>query len=65
MNVLINDAPHELPDAATLAEAIARIQAQPPYAAAVNKQFVPRSQHDRHALKPNDRVEIIRPVTGG
>ena len=65
MNVLINDSPKTLPDDATLADAIALIEAVPPYAAAVNRQFVPRSNHATHLLKPDDRIEVIRPVTGG
>jgi sulfur carrier protein len=65
VNVLINDAPHTLPPAATLADAIAHIKATPPYAAAVNRQFVPRSNHASHVLQPDDRIEVIRPVTGG
>ncbi|GAA4353430.1 hypothetical protein GCM10023165_43640 [Variovorax defluvii] len=65
MNVLINDSPKTLPEGATLADAIALIEAAPPYAAAVNRQFVPRSNHATHLLKPDDRIEVIRPVTGG
>jgi sulfur carrier protein len=65
MNILINDKPQTLPSGATLADALALIQATPPYAAAVNRQFVPRSNYASHALQPEDRVEVIRPVTGG
>ena len=65
MNVLINDSPKTLPDGATLADAIALIEAVPPFAAAVNRQFVPRSNHATHRLQPDDRIEVIRPVTGG
>lgn len=65
MNVLINDTPHTLPSGATLADALAQIQAVPPFAAAVNRQFVPRASHALHVLQPDDRIEVIRPVTGG
>jgi sulfur carrier protein len=65
MNVLINDSPKTLPEGATLADAIALIEAMPPFAAAVNRQFVPRSNHATHLLRPDDRIEVIRPVTGG
>ena len=65
MNILINDDPKTLPDGATLADAIALIEAKPPYAAAVNRQFVPRSSHASHILHPDDCIEVIRPVTGG
>ncbi len=65
MNILINDTPQTLPNDATLADALALIQATPPFAAAVNRQFVPRSGYASHALQPDDRIEVIRPVTGG
>lgn len=65
MKVFINKNPHELPEGATLADAIAAIQAKPPFAAAVNMQFVPNTQYVRHPLQDQDRVEIISPVTGG
>lgn len=65
MNILINQHPHELPEGATLAEAIAAIEARPPFAAAVNLQFVPKTRYAQTALQPGDRVEIIAPVTGG
>jgi sulfur carrier protein len=65
MNVLINDNPKTLPEGATLADAIASIEAKPPFAAAVNRQFVPRSNYASHALHPDDCIEVIRPVTGG
>jgi sulfur carrier protein len=65
MNVLINDKPHTLPPGARLADALQLIQATPPYATAVNREFVPRSRHATHELHADDRIEVIRPVTGG
>jgi sulfur carrier protein len=65
MNVLINNLPHTLPAGATLADAVALLQAQPPFAAAVNKSFVPRALYPQTALQDADRIEIIHPVTGG
>jgi len=65
MKVIINKQEHELPATATLADAIAVIEAKPPFAAAVNTQFVPKTQYVRHPLREGDRVEIISPVTGG
>lgn len=65
MNILINGETHTLPDQATLADAIALLQPAPPFAAAVNREFVPRSGYAARALQPDDQVEVIRPVTGG
>jgi sulfur carrier protein len=65
MNVFINQMPHTLPPKATLADAIAVQQAKPPFAAAVNLQFVPKTRYAEHQLHLDDRIDIIAPVTGG
>ena len=65
MNVFINQMPHTLPPGATLDDAIAVLQAKPPFAAAVNLQFVPKTRYAEHQLHPDDRIDIIAPVTGG
>lgn len=65
MKVFINKNPHELVQGATLADAIAAIEAKPPFAAAVNMQFVPTTQYAQHPLQDQDRIDIISPVTGG
>ena len=65
LDVNINQQPHRLPAGATLADAIALAGIQPPFAAAVNLQFVPRGRHASHALQPGDRIELIAPITGG
>jgi sulfur carrier protein len=65
MHVLINDTPHALPEPATVADALAALNAVPPYAVAVNREFVPRSAYAARTLKHDDRIEVIRPVTGG
>ena len=65
MKVRINNQPFDLPAGATLADAIAVFEATAPFAAAVNMQFVPRSQYSLAPLNADDAIEIIRPVTGG
>jgi sulfur carrier protein len=65
LQVLINQAPHTLPQGATLADAVAASGIQPPFAAAVNLQFVPRGQYAGHALADHDKIELISPITGG
>jgi sulfur carrier protein len=65
MQVIINKNAHELPADATVADAIAAIGAKPPFAAAVNTQFVPKTQYAKQTLHEGDRVEIISPITGG
>jgi sulfur carrier protein len=65
MNVFINQVPHVMDDGATLEIAIALVQAQPPFAAAVNLVFVPNTQYAQKVLQAEDRIDIISPVTGG
>lgn len=65
MNVLINKLHYELPDDASLADAISALIPALPFAVAVNMQFVPKISYAKTLLKPGDEVEIIHPVTGG
>ncbi|WP_066272778.1 sulfur carrier protein ThiS [Hydrogenophaga palleronii] len=65
MNVLINHEPRELPDGATLADALAAWDTPAVFAAAVNLQFVPRTAYAQHRLGEGDRIEVIAPITGG
>lgn len=65
IQVRINQVPHALPQGATLADAIARVEIRPPFAAAVNLQFVPRQKYPQHLLQNDDQIELIAPITGG
>lgn len=65
LHVWVNQTPHRLPPGATLADAVAASGVQPPFAAAVNLQFVPRGQYAAHVLHDQDKVELISPITGG
>lgn len=65
MRILANQIPRELPSNSRLTDLLAMIEARPPYAIAVNLQFVPKTRHADYILQENDEVEIIAPVTGG
>ena len=65
MKVTINQRPCELPTGATLAQAVAASQRTPPFAAALNRQFVPKTQYDQTLLQEGDQIELIAPVVGG
>lgn len=65
MMVRINNKSVDLPPNANLADALRVAGAVPPFAAALNMQFVPNSQYAQTPLRANDIIEIIRPVTGG
>jgi sulfur carrier protein len=65
MRILANQVPRELPSNSRITDLLAMIEAKPPYAVAVNLQFVPKTRHAEYVLQENDQVEIIAPVTGG
>lgn len=65
MHITINQQPVELPENATVADAVTRWNAKPPFAVALNAQFVPRSNYAQRHLQTGDHIEIIAPVTGG
>lgn len=65
MQILLNGQPLELSDAATLADAVTAAAISPPFAAAVNGQFVPRAAHAATPLKADDKIDLVQPVTGG
>ncbi|MFM2238706.1 MAG: thiamine biosynthesis protein ThiS [Pseudomonadota bacterium] len=65
LNVLINQQPYQLPVGSRLLDAIERLGIQPPFAAAVNLEFVPRGQYAHRLLQDGDQIELIAPITGG
>ena len=65
MRIIVNQVAYELPSKSMVSDALALINAKPPYAVAVNLNFVPKTQHTAFALNENDQIEVIAPVTGG
>ena len=65
MDIQINRQALSLPDHATVSDALAAFGARPPFAVAVNGAFVARARHAEHRLNAGDRVDVVRPVTGG
>ncbi|MDO9014212.1 MAG: sulfur carrier protein ThiS [Polynucleobacter sp.] len=65
MRIIANQIPRELPSNSRITDLLVMIEAKPPYAVAVNLQFVPKTRHAEYILQDNDQVEIIAPVTGG
>lgn len=65
MKITINQQATDLQANATVADALAQMQAKPPFAVAVNTVFVPKSQYESRALAAGDKMEVISPVTGG
>ena len=65
MRIIANQIPRDLPSNSRITDLLTMIEAKPPYAVAVNLQFVPKKRHAEYILQDNDQVEIIAPVTGG
>jgi len=65
MRIIVNQVVYELPSKSRVSDVLALINAKPPYAVAVNLNFVPKTQHAQFALNENDQIEVIAPVTGG
>jgi sulfur carrier protein len=65
MRIIANQIPRDLPSNSRITDLLTMIEAKPPYAVAVNLQFVPKTRHAEYILQDNDQVEIIAPVTGG
>lgn len=65
IQILLNNQATALPEGATVALALAQLQPRPPFAVAVNTEFVPKGQYDSRQLQAGDNLEVISPVTGG
>jgi sulfur carrier protein len=65
MRVIVNQVAYDLPSQSLVSDALALINAKPPYAVAVNLHFVPKTKHAEFVLNENDQIEVIAPVTGG
>ncbi|WP_150699560.1 sulfur carrier protein ThiS [Pandoraea terrae] len=65
MDIQINQDTLTVADSATLAEALSAYGAKPPFAAAINGLFVPKSQYAAHALAQGDKIDVVQPVAGG
>jgi sulfur carrier protein len=65
MDIQINQKPLTLPEGATVADALTAYGARPPYAVALNGDFVARGQHGARTLKAGDRLDVVSPVAGG
>ena len=65
MHILVNQVTKEVPDNSTIDDVLIMIDAQPPFAVAINYEFVPKTRHTEEVLHEGDEMEVITPVTGG
>jgi sulfur carrier protein len=65
MRILVNQVVKEVPHNSTIDDVLVMIDAQPPFAVAINYEFVPKTRHAKEVLREGDEMEVIAPVTGG
>ena len=66
MNVVLNGAPRELPEGATIGDVLALLDAPDRgVAVAVDGEVVPRGAWDATAIADEARVEVVMAVQGG
>ncbi len=66
MNVTINGTAHELPQGATVTQAVQRLtEVRSGVAVAVNDEVVSRGAWDSTPLAEADRIEVLTAVQGG
>jgi sulfur carrier protein len=65
MQIHINDQEFSLSEGASVADALSVFGATPPFAVALNDDFVARGRYPQCHLKPGDRLDVVRPIAGG
>ena len=66
MHILLNGEPREVAEDITLADLLATLELQNRrFAVEINEELIPRSEHAGHALRADDRVEVVQAIGGG
>jgi thiamine biosynthesis protein ThiS len=66
MHIVLNGDRREVPDDATLADLLATLElAGRRFAVEINEELIPRSEHATHALRADDRIEVVQAIGGG
>ena len=66
LNLKINGEPHSFVAPLTISGLIATLELQDrQLAVEVNREIVPRSQHDSHLLQEHDAIELVQAIGGG
>ncbi|MDD5030577.1 MAG: sulfur carrier protein ThiS [Rhodoferax sp.] len=65
LQVRVNQTLLTLTAGAVLVDALSTLQTTPPFAVALNLQFVPKTRYSETLLHDGDRIDLIAPVVGG
>lgn len=66
MNIYLNGKAFHVADAMTLTELLLEMDySGKRIAVEINQEIIPRSEHNTHRLKNDDRVEVVHAIGGG
>jgi sulfur carrier protein len=65
MKVFVNHIEQELSHVMHVKELLDLLNPKKPFAISINGEFLPKDLYSKTALKDNDQIQIIVPVTGG
>ncbi|MEM9456830.1 MAG: sulfur carrier protein ThiS [Myxococcota bacterium] len=66
MQIVLNGEPRDVSDSTTVRALLCELHLdKSAIAVAVNRTFVPRSEHVTHRLAAGDEVELLAPMQGG
>ena len=65
MRVIVNQIEMQVSENSSIDDVLLLIDAKPPFAVAINYEFVPKTRHAEEVLHEGDEMEVIEPVTGG
>jgi len=65
LKIFVNESAIELRNTICVEDYLLLIQQKKPFAISLNGQFLPKIEYASTALKENDHLQIIIPVTGG
>jgi sulfur carrier protein len=64
MNIIVNGKPLHA-DSQSLFKVLRSFGAVPPFAVAINGEFIPQSQHHNTQINEGDSIELLSPIQGG
>ncbi len=66
MEVIVNGRACDVPEGVTVKELVVHLGlSDGPVAVEVNREIVPRAEHERHPVSKGDAIEIVHFVGGG
>jgi len=65
VEILVNGKTVKVADRCSVADLLRQLAVSGRFAVELNEQIVPRSDFSARALRPGDRVEIVRAIGGG